>query len=103
MREICSAGSARGDEHKRPSRKTRPYPLRDRGVGDEARIRHRRVLYTDATHLKANAHENKFELQRVKPFEYLGKLGQTIREDRAAQGKGEVKPGRARLRGRKSR
>ena len=54
-------------------------------------------------HLQANAHLNKFEVQRVKPFEYLGKLGQTITEDRAAQGKGEVKPGRARLRGRKSR
>ena len=26
LREICSAGSARGDGHKRPNRKTRPYP-----------------------------------------------------------------------------
>jgi hypothetical protein len=68
---------------------------RDRGGGDEARIRHRRVLHTDAVHLQANAHLNKFEVQRVKPFEYLGKLGQTITEDRAAQGKGEAKPPRA--------
>jgi hypothetical protein len=26
LREICSAGSARGDGHKRPGRKTCPYP-----------------------------------------------------------------------------
>ena len=51
------------------------------------------VLYTDATHLKANANKNKFEVVRVevKPQEYLGQLEQAIERDRAAEGKRELK------------
>src|SRR2546430_5175430 len=51
------------------------------------------VLYTDATHLKANANKNKFDVVRVevKPQEYLAQLEQAIEEDRAAEGKGELK------------
>jgi hypothetical protein len=38
LREICSAGSATGDRHKRPCRKTRPYPPpRGPRVGYEVR------------------------------------------------------------------
>jgi transposase len=52
------------------------------------------VLYTDATHLKANANKNKFEVQRaeVKAVEYLAQLEQAMEEDRAAHGKGGLKP-----------
>lgn len=51
------------------------------------------VHYTDATHLKANANKNKFEVVRVgvKPQEYLAQLEQAIEEDRAAEGKAELK------------
>ena len=51
------------------------------------------VLYTDATHLKANANKNKFDVVRVevRPQEYLAQLEQAIDEDRAAQGKRELK------------
>jgi|SRR5579872_948514 len=52
------------------------------------------VLYTDATHLKASANKNKFEVQRVevKPVEYLEQLEQAVTQDRAAHGKGGLKP-----------
>jgi transposase len=52
------------------------------------------VLYSDATHLKANANKNKFDVVRVevKPQEYLAQLEQAIDEDRAAEGKRELKP-----------
>jgi len=52
-----------------------------------------KVLYTDATHLKASANKNKFDVVRVevKPQEYLAQLEQAIEEDRAAEGKGELK------------
>lgn len=52
------------------------------------------VLYTDATHLKASANKNKFDVVRVevKPVEYLAQLEQAISEDRAEEGKGELKP-----------
>lgn len=51
------------------------------------------VLYTDATHLKANANKNKFDVVRVeiRPQEYLAQLEQAIGEDRAAEGKRELK------------
>jgi transposase len=51
------------------------------------------VLYTDATHLKANANKNKFDVVRVeiRPQEYLAQLEQAIEEDRTAQGKRELK------------
>jgi transposase len=51
------------------------------------------VLYTDATHLKANANKNKFDVVRVevRPQEYLAQLEQAIEQDRAAEGKRELK------------
>jgi transposase len=52
------------------------------------------VLYTDSTHLKANANKKKFDVQRVdvKPVEYLKQLDEAIEEDRTAHGKRELKP-----------
>ena len=51
------------------------------------------VLYTDSTHLKANANKNKFDVAevRVKPQEYLSALDQAITEDREAHGKKPLK------------
>ena len=51
------------------------------------------VLYTDSTHLKANANKNKFDLAEVevKPQEYLAALDRAITEDRAAHGKAPFK------------
>lgn len=51
------------------------------------------VLYTDSTHLKANANKNKFDLEQVqvKPQEYLAALDRAITEDRAARGKAPLK------------
>jgi transposase len=53
-----------------------------------------KTLYTDATHLKANANKNKYDEVRVtvKPVEYLEQLEQAIEEDRAREGKRELKP-----------
>jgi len=47
------------------------------------------VLYTDSTHLKANANKNKYDLAevQVKPQEYLASLDAAVTEDRAAHGK----------------
>jgi transposase len=47
------------------------------------------VLYTDSTHLKANANKNKFDLAEVavRPQEYLAALEEAITEDRAEHGK----------------
>jgi len=52
------------------------------------------VLYTDSTHLKANANKNKFDVVevRVKAAEYLEALDGAITEDRAAHGKKPLKP-----------
>lgn len=52
-----------------------------------------RVLYTDSTHLKANANKNKFDVARVevKPLEYLEQLEAAVEQDRAEHGKGELK------------
>jgi transposase len=52
-----------------------------------------KVLYTDSTHLKANANRNKFEVVRVevKPVEYLAQLEAAVDQDRAEHGKGELK------------
>lgn len=52
------------------------------------------VLYTDSTHLKANANKNKYDLAevRVRPSEYLEALEASIDEDRAAHGKKPLKP-----------
>jgi transposase len=55
------------------------------------------VLYTDSTHLKANANKNKFDLKQVQvqPAEYLAALDAAITEDRAAHGKAPLKPSEA--------
>jgi transposase len=57
------------------------------------------VLYTDSTHLKANANKNKYDVVQVevKPAEYLQALDAAITEDRAAHGKAPLKdkPGAA--------
>ncbi len=55
------------------------------------------VLYTDSTHLKANANKNKFDIAEVpvKAQEYLAALDQAIDEDRAAHGKKPLKPSEA--------
>jgi transposase len=51
------------------------------------------VLYTDSTHLKANANKNKYDVAevKVKPQEYLAALDAAIDEDRAAHGKQPLK------------
>ena len=51
------------------------------------------VLYTDSTHLKANANKNKYDVAEVevKPQEYLAALDAAIDEDRAAHGKRPLK------------
>jgi transposase len=53
-----------------------------------------KVLYTDSTHLKANANKNKFDLGevQVKPQEYLAALDRAVTEDRAEHGKKPLKP-----------
>ena len=52
------------------------------------------VLYTDSTHLKANANKNKYDLAQVqvKPQEYLAALEAAITEDRSEHGKKPLKP-----------
>jgi transposase len=52
-----------------------------------------KVLYTDSTHLKANANKNKFDVARVevKPVEYLVQLEAAIEQDRAEHGKRALK------------
>jgi transposase len=51
------------------------------------------VLYTDSTHLKANANKNKYDVAEVavKPQQYLAALDRAIGEDRAAHGKKPLK------------
>ena len=55
------------------------------------------VLYSDATHLKASANKNKFDVVRVdvKPQEYLAQLEQAVEEDRAAEGKEGLRTSRS--------
>lgn len=52
-----------------------------------------RVLYTDSTHVKANANKGKFESHTVeqRPQEYLAQLNAAIDEDRIAHGKEPLK------------
>jgi transposase len=52
-----------------------------------------RVLYTDSTHLKANANKNKYDLTEVavKPAAYLDELDAAIDADRQAEGKRPLK------------
>src|SRR6218665_112283 len=51
------------------------------------------VLYTDSTHMKANANKKKFEIHTVTdtPADYLAALEQAINEDRIAHGKAPLK------------
>src|SRR5271169_2327684 len=51
------------------------------------------VLYTDSTHLKANANQHRFEVERVevKPSAYLEELERAVDEDRVAHGKRPLK------------
>ena len=51
------------------------------------------VLYTDSTHLKANANKNKWEGQTVNqtPLAYLSELERAVSEDRAAHDKPTLK------------
>lgn len=51
------------------------------------------VLYTDSTHLKANANKNKYDVAevKVKPQEYLQALEAAIDEDRAVHGRKPLK------------
>ena len=53
-----------------------------------------RVLYTDSTHLKANANKHRFDIVQVeqKPSEYLSALEQAVEDDRAAHGKKPLPP-----------
>lgn len=52
-----------------------------------------KVLYTDSTHLKANANKNKFEAVKVKetPKSYLKELDKAVSEDRKKHGKKPLK------------
>lgn len=52
-----------------------------------------RVLYTDSTHLKANANKRRFEVHQVEqtPAAYLAELEAAIDADRAAAGKAPLK------------
>jgi transposase len=51
------------------------------------------VLYTDSTHLKANANKNKYDVAevQVKPQAYLAALEAAVTEDRAGHGKAPLK------------
>jgi transposase len=51
------------------------------------------VLYTDSTHLKANANKNKYDVAevKVKAVDYLAALDTAIDEDRVAHGKKPLK------------
>ncbi|SER20583.1 IS1182 family transposase [Piscibacillus halophilus] len=52
-----------------------------------------RVLYTDSTHLKANANKRKFSKKEVEveTADYIDKLNEAIEEDRAKRGKKPLK------------
>lgn len=52
------------------------------------------VLYTDSTHLKANANKNKYDLAAVAKSraDYLAALDQAVEADRAAHGKAPLEP-----------
>jgi transposase len=54
-----------------------------------------KVLYTDSTHLKANANKNKFELKEVKKSTkgYLDELEKDIEKEREDHGQKPLKPG----------
>ena len=52
-----------------------------------------KILYTDSTHLKANANKNKFveDTVKVEAQEYIRELNNAINEDRAKHGKKPLK------------
>jgi len=60
----------------------------------EAKLVDGRVLYTDSTHLKANANKGKYDLKAVSKSraDYLEALDEDITKDRAAHGKKRLKP-----------
>src|SRR5438876_1897397 len=78
LREICSAGSARGDGHKRPGRKPRPYPplfcirLSFRGVKAKRKkrnlqsVRDKQVLYLLARSTVRNG-KHKVPIETIQP------------------------------------
>jgi transposase len=53
-----------------------------------------RLLITDSTHIRANANNNRYEIQEVTctPEEYVRELENAINEDRVAHGKKELSP-----------
>lgn len=60
----------------------------------KARLVDGTVLYTDSTHLKANANKNKYDLAMVSKSraDYLDALDEAIDADRSAHGKKPLKP-----------
>ena len=52
-----------------------------------------KILYSDSTHLKANANKNKFveKQAKVEAKDYIDDLNKAINEDRAAHGKKPLK------------
>ena len=52
-----------------------------------------KILYSDSTHLKANANKNKYveKQAKVEAKDYIGDLNRAINEDRAAHGKKPLK------------
>ncbi|KIY04545.1 hypothetical protein DM79_A788 [Burkholderia mallei] len=62
---------------------------RDRAAGDQARAGRRSGLYTDSTHLKANANKGKFDVVKLEqtPAAYTEALNAAVDADRAAHGR----------------
>ena len=59
-----------------------------------------KILYSDSTHLKANANKNKFveKQAKVEAKEYIDDLNKAINEDRTAHGKKPLKFGKTSIR-----
>ena len=55
------------------------------------------VLYTESTHLKANANKHKYDVEShpVTPLSYIEDLDQAINKDRVEHNKKPLKPGKA--------
>lgn len=53
-----------------------------------------RVLFTDSTHLKANANKHRHQVHEVEqtPMDYLDELNEAVEADRQAHGKAPLKP-----------
>ena len=63
-----------------------------------------RHLYTDSTHLKANANKKKFELKEVEKStrDYIKALNEDIDKDRKAHNKNSLKKKRRKARGKRN-